>query len=84
MFVTFNGDSFDWPFVEARAKYYNLSIYEEIGVKPDKVEGPGQQQQEYKCRFGSHLDVFKWVMRDSYLPQGSQGLKVNNYLLFQY
>ena len=30
---------------------------------------------EYKCRFASHLDAFAWVKRDSYLPQGSQGLK---------
>ena len=27
------------------------------------------------CRFASHLDAFAWVKRDSYLPQGSQGLK---------
>src|SRR5271168_1883616 len=30
---------------------------------------------EFKCRFASHMDAFKWVKRDSYLPQGSQGLK---------
>ncbi len=30
---------------------------------------------EYRSRFASHMDAFKWVKRDSYLPQGSQGLK---------
>jgi DNA polymerase epsilon subunit 1 len=42
-------------------------MYEEIGVYNDKGE--------FKCRFGSHMDAFAWVKRDSYLPQGSQGLK---------
>jgi hypothetical protein len=30
---------------------------------------------EYWGRFVVHLDAFCWVRRDSYLPQGSQGLK---------
>lgn len=30
---------------------------------------------EYGGRFCVHLDAFCWVRRDSYLPQGSQGLK---------
>ncbi len=67
IFVSFNGDFFDWPFVEARAKANGMSMYEEVGVYEDKGE--------YKCRYGSHMDAFRWVMRDSYLPQGSQGLK---------
>ena len=68
IFVTYNGDNFDWPFVEARAKYHKLYLFEETGVTNDKGE--------YKCKFGSHLDAFHWVERDSYLPQGSRGLKV--------
>lgn len=28
IFVTYNGDSFDWPFIEARAKYYGLTLSE--------------------------------------------------------
>jgi DNA polymerase epsilon subunit 1 len=28
VFVTYNGDSFDWPFVEARAKFHGINMYE--------------------------------------------------------
>lgn len=65
---TFNGDFFDWPFVDNRAKINGLDMYEEIGFAPDS-EG------EYKSSYCSHMDCFRWVKRDSYLPQGSQGLK---------
>jgi len=30
---------------------------------------------EYKCRPAIHMDAFRWVKRDSYLPVGSQNLK---------
>ncbi|KAL1407078.1 DNA polymerase epsilon catalytic subunit [Vanrija albida] len=66
--ATYNGDSFDFPFVDARAKIHGISMYDEIGFKPDN-EG------EYKCSACMHMDCFRWVKRDSYLPQGSQGLK---------
>ena len=65
---TFNGDFFDWPFVETRAKINGLNMYDEIGFAPDS-EG------EYKSSYCCHMDCFRWVKRDSYLPQGSQGLK---------
>jgi len=68
VYVTYNGDFFDWPFIEARAKFHKLSMYKEIGVSKNSSD-------EYRCRFASHLDAFKWVVRDSYLPVGSQGLK---------
>ena len=29
----------------------------------------------YGGRFAVHIDCYYWVKRDSYLPQGSQGLK---------
>lgn len=32
-------------------------------------------QNEYNSWYAPHLDCFKWVQRDSYLPVGSQGLK---------
>ncbi|PRP86874.1 hypothetical protein PROFUN_03622 [Planoprotostelium fungivorum] len=67
IYVTYNGDGFDWPFVDARARHHGLDLFQEIGVK--------QEEEEYKCRFGAHMDAFRWVKRDSYLPQGSQGLK---------
>jgi DNA polymerase epsilon subunit 1 len=73
IYVTFNGDFFDWPFIDARAKHHKMNLYDEIGVRED--------QGEYKCRFGCHMDAFKWVVIDSYLPQGSQGLKVRKTLI---
>lgn len=66
--TTFNGDFFDWPFVEARAAFHGLSMFEEIGFAKDN-EG------EYKSKYCVHMDCYRWVKRDSYLPQGSQGLK---------
>lgn len=68
LIATFNGDFFDWPFVENRAKINGLNMYDEIGFKPDS-EG------EYKSSYCTHMDCYRWVKRDSYLPQGSQGLK---------
>lgn len=65
---TYNGDSFDFPFVEARAVLHGIDMLQEIGFAKDR-EG------EYKSRHCVHMDCFRWVKRDSYLPQGSQGLK---------
>jgi DNA polymerase epsilon subunit 1 len=61
VFVTYNGDFFDWPFVEGRALAYGLSMEKEIGVK---AEG-----SEYRGRTAVHMDCMYWVKRDSYLPQ---------------
>ncbi|BFZ59058.1 DNA polymerase epsilon catalytic subunit [Saitoella coloradoensis] len=66
--ATFNGDFFDWPFVETRAAFHGISMYNEIGFQKDSEE-------EYKSNYCAHMDCFRWVKRDSYLPQGSQGLK---------
>lgn len=66
--ATFNGDFFDWPFVETRTKINGMDMFEEIGFSPDS-EG------EYKSSYCTHMDCYRWVKRDSYLPQGSQGLK---------
>ncbi|GAU88460.1 hypothetical protein RvY_01155 [Ramazzottius varieornatus] len=68
IFATYNGDFFDWPFVETRAKANGMSMYEEIGFT--KVG-----KEEYLSRCSVHMDCFKWVQRDSYLPVGSQNLK---------
>ncbi|KAI9016029.1 putative POL2-DNA polymerase epsilon, calytic subunit A [Hyaloraphidium curvatum] len=67
--ATYNGDFFDWPFVEARAKANGLDMFQEIGFKKD------EQQGFYRSTYAIHMDCFCWVKRDSYLPQGSQGLK---------
>lgn len=69
VYVTYNGDFFDWPFLEQRAQHHGMNMSDEIGFRCDKVQG------ECRAKFACHLDCFAWVKRDSYLPQGSQGLK---------
>lgn len=49
IFVTYNGDFFDWPFVEARAGVYGLSMFQEIGFSKSK-------DGVYACRPASHMD----------------------------
>ncbi|KAL2020316.1 hypothetical protein VTK56DRAFT_8544 [Thermocarpiscus australiensis] len=66
--ATYNGDFFDWPFVEARASVNGIDMYHEIGWKKDS-------EDQYKSNYSVHMDCFHWVNRDSYLPQGSRGLK---------
>lgn len=66
--ATFNGDFFDWPFVENRTNFHDMDMFEEIGFAKDN-------DGEYKSKYCVHMDCFRWVKRDSYLPQGSQGLK---------
>jgi len=68
VFVTYNGDFFDFPFLDRRMQEYGLVMEQEIGIQK-------QQSEEYGGRFACHLDAFHWVNRDSYLPQGSRGLK---------
>jgi DNA polymerase epsilon subunit 1 len=65
---TFNGDSFDWPFLIARAEKHGIDLWIELGIA---ISSSG----EALGRCSVHLDTFCWVQRDSYLPQGSQGLK---------
>ncbi|KAK6090615.1 hypothetical protein P3W45_000338 [Vairimorpha bombi] len=65
--TTYNGNFFDFPYIEARMDIYNLSMRELIGFSLEK--------DYYSCPFILHLDCYKWVVRDSYLPMGSQGLK---------
>ena len=69
--VTYNGDFFDMPYVETRAMTYGISMYKEIGIRSNRGNGDA----EFIGRCIVHLDAFRWVQRDSYLPQGSQGLK---------
>jgi len=66
--ATYNGDFFDWPFVEARASVLGIDMYREIGFKKNG-------EDIYESDHCVHLDCFAWVNRDSYLPQGSRGLK---------
>eukprot|EP01138_Halocafeteria_seosinensis_P012585 gb/GECG01012859.1/.p1 GENE.gb/GECG01012859.1/~~gb/GECG01012859.1/.p1 ORF type:complete len:2361 (+),score=256.66 gb/GECG01012859.1/:1-7083(+) len=68
IFVTYNGDFFDWPFVEQRALVYGMSMWKEIGIKANS-------NGEYSGRACVHMDCLCWVKRDSYLPSGAHGLK---------
>ncbi|XP_014243351.1 DNA polymerase epsilon catalytic subunit A [Cimex lectularius] len=68
IFVTYNGDGFDWPFVEARAKFHGMTMKQEIGFYKGK-------DGIYLCRPATHMDCLCWVKRDSYLPVGSHNLK---------
>ena len=68
VYVTYNGDYFDWPFIETRAQKYNMNMEKEIGFKCGK-------NGECLSRSAVHMDCLHWVNRDSYLPQGSRGLK---------
>jgi DNA polymerase epsilon subunit 1 len=65
---TYNGDSFDWPYLITRAETHGVDLWQELGVTAD-------MSGEVRGRCCVHLDAFCWVQRDSYLPQGSQGLK---------
>ena len=67
--ATYNGDFFDWPFVDARASVNGIDMYREIGWRRS------QSEDQYICDYSAHMDCFHWVNRDSYLPQGSRGLK---------
>jgi DNA polymerase epsilon subunit 1 len=66
--ATFNGDFFDFPFLYARSKAHDIDMFLETGFAKDS-------EDEFKSRCCVHMDCFRWVKRDSYLPQGSQGLK---------
>ncbi|KAH0792441.1 DNA polymerase epsilon catalytic subunit A [Histomonas meleagridis] len=79
IFVTFNGDAFDWPFVERRMQINGISMYEEIGF-----HHTNDKTVEYLSHYSPHLDCFKWVKRDSYLPAGSHGLKAVTKAKLQY
>ena len=67
IFVTYNGDFFDWPFIEARAQVHNMNMHQLIGISAN--------DKEYYGKYVAHMDCLCWVNRDSYLPMGSRGLK---------
>ncbi|KAE8351033.1 hypothetical protein BDV28DRAFT_162607 [Aspergillus coremiiformis] len=66
--ATYNGDFFDWPFIEARASVLGIDMYTETGFRKNS-------EDIYQSDHCVHMDCFAWVNRDSYLPQGSRGLK---------
>jgi DNA polymerase epsilon subunit 1 len=60
--TSFNGDRFDWPFIEERCLQQGLNLENAIGIRRS------EETQEYYGRFLIHLDCFPWVERDAYLP----------------
>lgn len=50
--ATFNGDAFDFPFVEARANVHGISMFNEIGFARDS-------EDEFKSRSCVHMDCFR-------------------------
>ena len=71
VFVSFNGDIFDIPFIGERLKIYGMSLEKSLGLQYVSTTNKAQ----YAGRFATHIDCLHWVERDSYLPQGSHGLK---------
>ncbi|EFN52544.1 hypothetical protein CHLNCDRAFT_26745 [Chlorella variabilis] len=70
IYVTYNGDFFDWPFIETRAAKHGMDMEKEIGFACNR------KSNETLSRMAVHMDCLHWVNRDSYLPQGSRGLKM--------
>jgi len=70
--VTFNGDNFDFPYVAKRSEILGLDMGREIQIYRVAAGADGDY---YSGRWMLHIDCYAWVQRDSYLPQGSQGLK---------
>ena len=74
IFVTFNGDYFDIPFIAERLKVHGMTLEESLGLQnTTNSSKPGEG--EYMGRFAVHIDCLYWVKRDAFLPQGSHGLK---------
>ena len=71
VFVSFNGDMFDIPFIGERLKVYGMSLEKSLGLQWVSTTNKTQ----YAGRYATHIDCLHWVERDSYLPQGSHGLK---------
>lgn len=50
--ATYNGDSFDFPFLLARASAHGIDMYKETGFKIDA-------ENEFKSRSCVHMDCFR-------------------------
>jgi len=50
--ATYNGDSFDFPFLLARANVHGIDMYKEIGFTKDA-------EDEFKSRSCVHMDCFR-------------------------
>jgi DNA polymerase epsilon subunit 1 len=64
----FNADFFDTPLLDTRTTPHGISIYIATGF----ARGC---EDKYKSRGCAHMDCLRWIKRNSYLPQGHQGLE---------
>ena len=55
--VTYHGDFFDWPFVEARCRVYGVDVLAEVGVGPvgGADAGGGGTGAEFRGRTAVHM-----------------------------
>lgn len=67
LITTYNGSFFDWPFIEKRMRKYSMDL--------KKATEFQELNEYYECPFIVHIDCYKWVKRDSYLPMNNHGLK---------
>ncbi|KAL7068256.1 putative DNA polymerase epsilon catalytic subunit [Cryptosporidium serpentis] len=77
---SYNGDNFDFPFLLERGLKYGLYLTEQWGVirQVEQSGGSaivGNSKTNFLGTNMLHLDCFRWVERDSYLPCGSRSLK---------
>ena len=74
--TTFNGDNFDWPFIEDRARIHDIDMKSLLGIKRFVNSKRVLLSKKFMGQvIFTHLDCYHWVKRDAYLPQGSHGLK---------
>ncbi|XP_953446.1 DNA polymerase epsilon (catalytic subunit), putative [Theileria annulata] len=76
IFVTYNGDNFDFPYVNRRAEIN--------GIHMNKVSGLHLSSELFQHAAILNMDCYKWVERDSYLPFGSRTLKQVCKLMLKY
>eukprot|EP01054_Gregarina_sp_Poly1_P008843 Gregarina_sp_Poly_1__8842@NODE_531_length_7661_cov_51_609033_g421_i0_p4_GENE_NODE_531_length_7661_cov_51_609033_g421_i0NODE_531_length_7661_cov_51_609033_g421_i0_p4_ORF_typecomplete_len240_score12_43DNA_pol_B_exo1/PF03104_19/2_9e47DNA_pol_B_exo2/PF10108_9/1_5e08RNase_H_2/PF13482_6/1_2e07_NODE_531_length_7661_cov_51_609033_g421_i062596978 len=71
--VTYNGDNFDFPYTAERALRHGLCLLKYWGFSDTSRRMRGfQPKPQFTSRFVPHIDCYKWVERDSYLPCGSR------------
>lgn len=59
--VTYNGDRFDWPYVESRCgKYSQLSLYENLGIRSIKGQNPSNVVKLCLSLFRSRWWRHRW------------------------
>ncbi|UKK02958.2 DNA polymerase epsilon catalytic subunit [Theileria orientalis] len=74
--VTYNGDNFDFPYVNRRAEINGLNM--------NRLAGFHLSNGVFVNAAVLNMDCYKWVERDSYLPFGSRTLKQVCKLMLKY